>query len=73
MPISGDMTIEEIVESHPQTIRILQEMGVQCIRCGEPVWGTLEQKVREKGQTNLTEILARLNEAIQTPSTMREI
>lgn len=71
VPIRSDMTIEEIVESYPQTIRILQDMGVQCIRCGEPVWGTLEQKVREKGLTNLPEILKRLNDAVDTSSTIK--
>jgi len=59
--ITPDMEIEEIVEKYPQTIVPMQEMGVQCMVCGEPVWGTLEEKVREKGLQNMDEILERLN------------
>lgn len=64
MQITGNMLIEEIVEQYPDTIGPMQEMGVQCILCGEPVWGTLKEKVRDKGLTNLNEILDRLNRVI---------
>jgi hypothetical protein len=64
MHITGNMLIEEIVEQFPETIGPMQEMGVQCIKCGEPVWGTLEEKVRDKGLTSLDEILVRLNNTI---------
>ena len=59
--ITKNMEIEEIVEKYPQTIAPMQEMGVQCMVCGEPVWGTLEEKVKEKGLENMDEILTRLN------------
>ena len=59
--ITKNMEIEEIVEKYPETIGPMQEMGVQCMVCGEPVWGTLEEKVNEKGLTNMDEILTRLN------------
>ena len=64
MRIIGDMLIEDIVEKYPETIGPMQEMGVQCILCGEPVWGTLEEKVSEKGFKNLDEILVRLNQVL---------
>jgi len=64
MLITGNMLIEEIVEKYPETIGPMQEMGVQCILCGEPVWGTLEEKVRDKGLSKLNEILTRLNQVI---------
>ena len=64
MPITGEMLIEEIVEKYPETICPMQEMGVQCILCGEPVWGTLEEKVRDKGLQNLDEIIEKLNQVI---------
>jgi len=60
--ITKNMEIEEIVEKYPQTIAPMQEMGVQCMVCGEPVWGTLEEKVQEKGLENMDEIITRLNE-----------
>jgi methionine synthase II (cobalamin-independent) len=66
MQIKADMLIEDIVEQYPETIGPMQEMGVQCILCGEPVWGTLEEKVRDKGLTNLDEILDRLNDVVNS-------
>lgn len=59
--ITADMEIEEIIEKYPETIGPMQEMGIQCMLCGEPVWGTLGEKVREKGLNNMNEILTRLN------------
>jgi len=59
--ITLDMEIEDIVEKYPQTIRPMQEMGVQCMLCGEPVWGTLGERIKEKELTNEDEIIERLN------------
>jgi hypothetical protein len=25
------------------------EQGIRCLRCGEPIWGTLESAAKEKG------------------------
>ena len=64
MSISKDMLIEDIVEQYPETIGPMQQMGIQCMLCGEPVWGTLEEKVKEKGLSNLDDIVNKLNEII---------
>jgi methionine synthase II (cobalamin-independent) len=61
--ITKDMSMEELVESFPATIKPLQEMGVQCIVCGEPVWGTLEDSILRKGLHNMDEIISILNKA----------
>jgi len=58
------MLIEDIVEQYPETIGPMQQMGIQCMLCGEPVWGTLEEKVKEKGLSNLDDIVNKLNEII---------
>ena len=63
--VSKDMTIEELVEKYPQTIKPLSEMGVKCIVCGEPIWGTIQENARSKGLTDLDGIILKLNEAIQ--------
>ncbi len=60
--ITEKMEIEEIIEKYPETIGPMQEMGIQCMLCGEPVWGTLDEKMREKGLDNMDEILTRLND-----------
>ena len=62
--ITADMLIEDIIEHYPETIKPLQELGVQCIVCGEPVWGTLAEQVERKNLSNLDEILLHLNKVI---------
>jgi hypothetical protein len=49
MEITKDITIEELTEKVPSSIRYLMEEGIRCVVCGEPIWGTLEEAVLEKG------------------------
>ena len=62
--INKDMTIEELVDKYPQTIGPLKEMGVNCVVCGEPVWGTIEENAISKGLTNLEDIISELNNVV---------
>ena len=52
MKITKDITIEELVEEIPGSVKYLMEKGIKCIACGEPIWGTLEDAAREKGFNN---------------------
>jgi len=47
--ISADTAIEDLVEHLPASISYLSDRGIRCIRCGEPVWGTLRTAALEKG------------------------
>jgi hypothetical protein len=58
------MTIEEIVEKYPQAIAPLRDLGVSCIVCGEPIWGTLQENVNLKGLNDLNGIVNKLNDII---------
>lgn len=49
MEVTGDTLIEDLVEEIPKAIDYLKEKGIRCIRCGEPIWGTLEEAAKEKG------------------------
>lgn len=49
MKISKDILIETLIEQVPESVKYLSEKGIQCIACGEPIWGTLEETAREKG------------------------
>ena len=49
MKITKDITIEELVDSVPQSVKYLMHEGIKCIACGEPIWGTLEEAAKEKG------------------------
>ena len=59
--ISGDLTVEELVDEYPSAVSFLQKEGVVCVKCGEPVWGTLEEAIRRKG-LDVQVTLARLGE-----------
>jgi methionine synthase II (cobalamin-independent) len=65
--IDKNMTIEELVETYPQAIQYLSEKGIRCIRCGEPVWGTIESAAREKGFTSneIDTFVRELNEIVR--------
>ncbi len=47
--IRGDLTVEELVDEYPSAVSFLQKEGVVCMKCGEPVWGTLDEAIRRKG------------------------
>ena len=65
MKISRSTLIEEIVETYPFLVKSLREHGIVCIRCGEPIWGTLEQVAAEKGIENIDQLVNDLNKMIQ--------
>jgi len=48
MDISRDSVIEDLVSEYPASVRFLMEYGIRCLRCGEPVWGTLGTAMDEK-------------------------
>lgn len=47
--VSRQTIIEELVGQKPDAVSYLFKKGIRCIRCGEPLWGTLEQAAKEKG------------------------
>lgn len=49
MKITKDISIEELIEDVPSSVRYLMNEGIRCIVCGEPIWGTLEEAAEEKG------------------------
>ncbi len=47
--ITKDVEIEDLVNLIPDSVVYLMENGIRCLRCGEPIWGTLENAAKEKG------------------------
>ncbi len=47
--VTRQTPIETLVEQVPDAVGYLFQKGIRCIRCGEPIWGTLEEAAREKG------------------------
>lgn len=50
--INKNISIEDLIEEVPGAISYLMEQKIRCIRCGEPIWGTLEQAAVEKGYSD---------------------
>lgn len=63
--ISRSTFIEEIAEKYPSLIKPLRERGIVCIRCGEPIWGTLEQVAVERGIEDIDQLVDDLNRMIK--------
>lgn len=47
--ITKEIEIEDLVAEIPESVTYLMEQGIRCLRCGEPVWGSLENAAKEKG------------------------
>ena len=47
--INKDIEIEDLVRIIPDAVVYLMEKGIRCLRCGEPIWGSLESAAKEKG------------------------
>lgn len=47
--INEDIEIEDLVKILPQSVTYLSEKGIRCLRCGEPIWGSLKNAAEEKG------------------------
>lgn len=60
-PVSVDIQVEELAEKYPLAVRFLTKRGVRCIRCGEPIWGTLGELLEEDGIENPEDLIDELN------------
>jgi methionine synthase II (cobalamin-independent) len=70
MNITRDITIEDLVEGVPQSVKYLMNKGIKCIACGEPIWGTLEDAAKEKGfsDQDIEKFVEELQEFADNPS-----
>jgi hypothetical protein len=48
MDVTRETVIEDLVERFPDAVTFLMEKGIRCLRCGEPIWGTLGAAMDEK-------------------------
>jgi hypothetical protein len=49
MTINKEIEIEDLVRELPDAVTYLMDQGIRCLRCGEPIWGSLESAAIEKG------------------------
>jgi len=62
--VSLDTPVEELAEQFPEAVGFLSRRGVRCIRCGEPLWCTVGELLREDGIENPQLLINELNEHI---------
>ena len=62
--ITRDMKIEQLVELKDDAISYLFRKNIRCIRCGEPVWDTIEEAARKKdySEAEIDQLLDELNQ-----------
>lgn len=62
--ITRDMKIEQLVELKDDAISYLFRKNIRCIRCGEPVWDTIEEAARKKdySEAEIDQLLDDLNQ-----------
>ena len=66
--VTRQTSIETLIEHVPDAVSYLFRKGVRCIRCGEPIWGTLEEAAREKGFSDeeIDLVVDELNELVSS-------
>lgn len=61
--ITKDMTIMDVVNKYPQSIKVFFEHGLFCIGCNVAYRETVEQGAATHG-INVDELMAKLNQAL---------
>lgn len=61
--ISKETNIEDLVSKLPESVNYFMEKGIRLLICGEPIWGTIEEVVLNKGYSHnqMLEIINDLN------------
>jgi len=65
--ITKEIEIEDLVNILPDSVVYLREKGIRCLRCGEPIWGSLENAAKEKGfnDNDIEQFVKDLNEMLK--------
>ncbi len=58
--ITKDMNIRELVQKHPNSVRVFSAYGIGCIGCALASYETLEQGLNAHG-INISDFLTDLN------------
>ncbi|KPJ48546.1 hypothetical protein AMJ40_07280 [candidate division TA06 bacterium DG_26] len=61
--ITDDMTVEQVLDTYPKSVKVFMDLRIPCLVCGEPLWGTIKETAERYG-VDLPLLLERLNEEI---------
>jgi hybrid cluster-associated redox disulfide protein len=67
MAITKDMTIQEVVESNPETIRVFLEHGLHCVGCSVARFENIEQGAMAHG-IDVDNLMKDLNDKVASGS-----
>lgn len=61
--ITRKMTIEQLVELKEDAVGYLFHKKIRCIRCGEPIWDTIEDAARKANysEEEIDQLIEELN------------
>jgi hypothetical protein len=65
-----DTQVEDLATEYPEAVGFLTRHGIRCIRCGEPVWGTLGELLEEAAIENPKTLLVELNAYLKEQRTI---
>jgi len=65
MAITKDMTIQEVVENNPETIRVFLEHGLHCVGCSVARFENIEQGAMAHG-IDVDILMKDLNAKVET-------
>ncbi|SHI82746.1 hypothetical protein SAMN02745165_01012 [Malonomonas rubra DSM 5091] len=62
--ITRTTKIEKLIEIKEDAVAFLFEHNIRCIRCGEPIWDTIEEAARKKdyNEAEIDALIVALNE-----------
>lgn len=68
--VTKEIEIEDLVKQIPESVTYLMDNGIRCLRCGEPIWGTLEAAAKEKGfdELQIEKFVVDLNKLAESDS-----
>ena len=66
--IRKDMTIEEVVNLHPETVMVMMKNGLHCVGCHVAAWETIEQGAQGHGmgEKEIEKMVNEINEKISS-------
>lgn len=67
MTVSKDMTIGEVVQSHPEAVDVMLSRGFHCVGCHVSPYETIEQGARGHGmsEADVDDLISEINAKIQ--------
>ncbi|MFH0883193.1 MAG: hypothetical protein V2A56_09435 [bacterium] len=60
-PISGEMELEDLAAQNPKAIGLLTRRNIVCIRCGTPLWKTVEEAIHDAGIEDTEKVIEEVN------------